>query len=266
MEAEVVSLEQVKKLCDQFLEEMAMGNDGADVGEGVEVRFINPDGELCTTYVSDLFFYHDKMYYWTQRKNVENYMTIDDFDLYGPLVELLAFKDIRIIPVLYAGVYTGYRDDKGKKIFTGDVVKATTLMNTDNISNGGMSRAKHPNKNYKGYSFIAGVDSFGEGRDDYYYVLDNCPIQMRYTNKVVVIGNVFYDLDRDDMSVDIGSRCAMLAHPHHINMRNLRTKMAHAPYFKCKTWQDIALKVLKDEPRYDNLPIYMNDNYGKGNK
>lgn len=266
MKARVVSLEQVKRLCDQFLEESAIGYDMSDFAEDVEVRFINPDGELCTANVCDLFFYHDKMYYWTQRKNVENCLTIEDFELYGPLVGLLAFKDIKIIPVLFAGVYTGYHDDRGKKIFTGDVVKATTLMNTNLISNGGMSRAKHPNKNYKGYTFIAGVNNFGEGNDDYYYVLDNCPIQMRYTNKIVVIGNVFYDLDRDDMSVDIGSRCAMLAHPHHINMRNLRTKMAHAPYFKSKTWQDIALKVLKDEPRYDDLPIYMNDNYGKGNK
>ena len=189
----------------------------------------------------DFFFYHDKMYYWTQRKDVENYLKIEDFELYGPLVELLAFKDIKIIPVLFAGVYTGYRDDRGKKIFTGDVVKATTLMNT-NL-----------------YTFIAGINNLGEANDDYYYVLDNCPIPMRYTNKVVVIGNVFYDLDRDDMRVDIGGRCAMLACPYRINLRNLRIKMAHAPYFKCKTWQDAALKVLMDEPRYDNLPIYIDE-------
>ena len=82
---------------------------------------------------------------------------------------------------------------------------------------------------------------------------------MYYTSMVVVIGNVFYDLDRDEMKVDIGERCAMLAYPYHINMRNLHIKMAHAPYFKCKTWQDVALKVLKDEPRYDDLPIYISE-------
>ena len=241
MKARVVNLEQVKKLCDQFLEESAIGYDMSDFAEDVEVRFINPDGKLCTANVCDLFFYHDKMYYWTQRKNVENYMTLNDFELYGSLTRLLAFPDVKIIPVLFAGVYTGYRDDRGKKIFTGDVVKATTLMNT-NL-----------------YTFIAGINNFGEGNDDYYYVLDNCPIPMRYTSKAVVIGNVFYDLDRDDLRVDIGGRCAMLACPYRINMRNLRIKMAHAPYFKCKTWQDAALKVLMDEPRYDNLPIYIDE-------
>lgn len=131
-------------------------------------------------------------------------------------------------------------------------------MNTNIISNGEKSRARHPNNNYKGYTFIAGVNNFGEGNDDYYYVLDNFPIQMRYTNKVVIIGNVFYDLDYDNMDAKIGERCAMLAFPYNINVRNLHIKMAHAPYFKCKTWQDIALKVLKEEPRYDNLPIYIN--------
>ena len=170
------------------------------------------------------------------------------------------FEPINIFPVLFAGFYTGYRDDKGKKIYTGDVVKATAIMNTNIISNGEKSRARHPNKNFKGYTFIAGVNNFGEGNDDYYYVLDNCPIQMRYTNKVVVIGNVFYDLDYDNMDAKIGERCAMLAFPYNINIRNLHIKMAHAPYFKCKTWQDIALKVLKDEPRYDDLPIFINNN------
>ena len=47
------------------------------------------------------------------------------------------FGDINIFPVIFAGVYTGYQDDKGQKIFTGDVVKATALMEADMISEGG---------------------------------------------------------------------------------------------------------------------------------
>ena len=59
--------------------------------------------------------------------------------------------------------------------------------------------------------------------------------------------------------VTIGDRCAMLAYPYNINLRNLHIKMAHAPYFKCKTWQESALKFLRDEPCYDDLPIYLNE-------
>jgi hypothetical protein len=261
MKARVLSLEELKKMCNEFLELCSLGAEDEieHYGEDVEVRFINEDGSFGYTSIYDLFFYHDQMYYWTQRKTLKEHLTLDDFDLYGSLGNLHMFEPINIFPVMFAGFYTGYRDDKGKKIYTGDVVKATAIMNTNIISNGEKSRARHPNKNYKGYTFIAGVNNFGEGNDDYYYVLDNCPIQMRYTNKVVIIGNVFYDLDYDNMDAKIGERCAMLAFPYNINVRNLHIKMAHAPYFKCKTWQDIALKVLKGEPRYDDLPIFINN-------
>jgi hypothetical protein len=259
MKVRVLSLENLKLMCNEFLEKCAMGDDVEHFGEDVEVRFINDDGSFGYTSVCDLFFYHDQMYYWTQRKTQKEHLTLDDFKLYGALKNLEIFEDVKIFPVIFAGIYTGYLDDRGKKIYTGDVVKANVIMNTSLISNGGMGRARHPNKNYKGSVFIAGVNNFAERGDDYYYILDNCPIQMYYTSKVVVIGNVFYDLDRDEMKVDIGERCAMLAYPYHINMRNLHIKMAHAPYFKCKTWQDVALKVLKDEPRYDDLPIYISE-------
>ena len=80
---------------------------------------------------------------------------------------------------------------------------------------------------------------------------------MRNTKKVKVIGNVFYDLDPDKLTVNIGDHCAMLAFPYKINLRNLHIKMAHAPYFISKTWQDKALKFLRDEPCYEDLPIHL---------
>ena len=79
---------------------------------------------------------------------------------------------------------------------------------------------------------------------------------MKYTKRAKIIGNVFYDLDRDNMSVDIRERCSMLAFPYRINLRNLHIKMAHAPYFICKTWQEKAMKILRDEPFYDDLPLF----------
>ena len=128
-------------------------------------------------------------------------------------------------------------------------------MEADMISEGGRTRARMCNgKDYGGATFIAGIDYFGHRRDDYYYILDNCPIAMKYTKRAKVIGNVFYDLDRDHMVVNIHERCCMLAYPYNINIRNLHIKMAHSPYFISKTWQEKALKFLKDEPLYEELP------------
>jgi hypothetical protein len=163
---------------------------------------------------------------------------------------------MKIYPVTFAGVYTGYLDDKGKRIYTGDVVKATITMNADQPSAGGKSRAwSTTGKELQGFTTIVGIDSFVDRTDDYYYILDNCPTPMRYTKKVKVIGNVFYDLNRDNPSVNIANRCAMLAFPNKKNVRNLHIKMAHAPYFAGKTWQEKAMKILKDEPLYENLPL-----------
>ena len=238
MKAKVVSLEELNQMCEQFLEVCATGSDDdiRHFGENVEVRFVNDDGSFGYTHVCDLFFYHDRMYYWNQRKTLKKHLSLSDFELYGSLEVLGIFEDIKIFPVIFAGVYTGYQDDKGQKIFTGDVVKATTLMEADVISKGGMTRARMCNgKDYGGATFIAGINNFGNGRDDYYYILDNCPIAMKYTKRVKVIGNVFYDLDRDYMAVNIRERCGMLAYPYGINIRNLHTKMAHSPYFISKT-------------------------------
>ena len=259
MKARVLCLEELKKMCDEFLELFLVGIDEeiAHDGEDVEVRFINDDGNFGYGSVCNLFFYHDRMYYWTQRKTQKEHLTLDDFELYGSLEILEIFTDIKIFPVSFAGFYTGYQDDRGKKIYTGDVVKATIFMDVD-IPAYGMSRAKlmHGGE-HCGYTTIAGIDNFGNRNDDYYYILDNMPIPLRNTKEVKIIGNVFYDLDFDEGDVKIHDRCAMLAFPYNINLRNLHIKMAHAPYFKCKTWQDAALKILKDEPRYDDLPIYL---------
>lgn len=80
---------------------------------------------------------------------------------------------------------------------------------------------------------------------------------MRFTKKAIVIGNVFYDIDRDNMVVDIRERCCMLAFPYRINIRNLHIKMAHAPNFKSRTWQEKALHILTGEPNYESLPVFI---------
>ena len=183
-----------------------------------------------------LFFFHDLLFFWTQDKDAKNYMTLNDFELSGRLQYLEVFADVKIYPVIFAGFYTGYIDDRGMKIYTGDVVKATMTTNVEIPSTGGRSRAKTFNgKVDDGFTTIVGVNSFADRQDDYYYILDNCPIAMKYTTKVRIIGNVFYDLDRDNPTVNIAERCATLAYPYGINVRELHLKMAHAPYYRAKS-------------------------------
>lgn len=107
MKARVLCLEELKKMCDKFLELFLVGidEDIAHYGEDVEVRFINDDGSFGYGSVCNLFFYHDRMYYWTQRKTQKEHLTLDDFELYGSLEILEIFTDIKIFQsVLQASI------------------------------------------------------------------------------------------------------------------------------------------------------------------
>lgn len=224
----------------------------------VEVRYIKADGTFGYGSVADLFFYHGYLFYWTNEDcESKEYYTIDQFKFTGDMELILAFGDVKVFPVLFAGFYTGYKDDRGRKIYTGDVVKTTFLSENSIPSNGGMHRAKG-DENDKGTTTIIGVNSFGDRTDDYYYILDNGSVQMRYTKKVIVIGNVFFNINPDvPENIDIMERCMMLARPYKINLRNLHIKMAHAPFFTPRSWRDYAHHFILDEPAYEILDIYL---------
>ena len=229
------SAEDFQERVEQFLDDILLGVD-IETYDDVEVRFLWAPRKLRKGGLADLFVYRGQWYYWTNNKQGKDYMTLADFELTGRLSYLEIFGDIKIYPVAFAGFYTGYIDDRGMKIYTGDVVKATMTTNVEIPSTGGRSRAKTFNgKVDDGYTTIVGVNSFADRQDDYYYILDNCPIAMKYTTKVRIIGNVFYDLDRDNPTVSIAERCATLAYPYGINVRELHLKMAHAPYYRKKS-------------------------------
>jgi hypothetical protein len=229
------SAEDFQERVEQFLDDILLGVD-IETYDDVEVRFLWAPRKFRTGGLADLFVYRGQWYYWTNNKQGKDYKTLSDFELTGRLSYLEIFGDIKIYPVAFAGFYTGYIDDRGMKIYTGDVVKATMTTNVKIPSTGGRSRAKtFSGKVDDGYTTIVGVNSFADRQDDYYYILDNCPIAMKYTTKVRIIGNVFYDLDRDNPTVSIAERCATLAYPYGINVRELHLKMAHAPYYRKKS-------------------------------
>ena len=225
------SAEDFQERVEQFLDDILLGVDIENYDD-VEVRFLWAPRKFRIGGLADLFVYRGQWYYWTQNPRATNYMTLADFELTGRLSYLEIFGDIKIYPVAFAGFYTGYIDDRGQKIYTGDVVKATMTTNVEIPSTGGRSRAKtFSGKVDDGFTTIVGVNSFADRQDDYYYILDNRPIAMKYTTKVRIIGNVFYDLDRDNPTVSIAERCSMLAFPYGINVRKLHLKMAQAPYY-----------------------------------
>ena len=229
------SAEDFQERVEQFLDDILLGVD-IETYDDVEVRFLWAPRKFRKGGLANLFVYRGQWYYWTNNKQGKDYMTLADFELTGRLSYLEIFGDIKIYPVAFAGFYTGYIDDRGMKIYTGDVVKATMTTNVEIPSTGGRSRAKaFSGKVDDGFTTIVGVNSFADRQDDYYYILDNCPIAMKYTTKVRIIGNVFYDLDRDNPTVSIAERCATLAYPYGINVRELHLKMAQAPYYRKKS-------------------------------
>ena len=232
MITKVISLDELKQMCNRYLELLEWEDDEERLrlARDVEVRYINEDGSFGYTSIDDLFFYHDRLYYWTQQATSKDHLTLDVFEFQGVLQNLEMFDKVKVFPVIFAGVYTGYLDDDGKKIYTGDVVKVTTSSNANSLSIGGRTRATSKTINI-GLTTVVGIDCFPNHPDDYYYILDNCPVPMQRTHEVKVLGNVFYDLDRSSMIVNIYERCCTLAIACGTDMYKLHLKMARAPYF-----------------------------------
>ena len=75
------------------------------------VRFVNPLGNFDYAYFGEFTFDGDVMILWTKKMEYARFhKPLDTFSLWSQ------------VPVIFAGVDTGFKDDQHEDIFTGDVV------------------------------------------------------------------------------------------------------------------------------------------------
>lgn len=234
----LINLESIKEFCNSHLLDIA--TEGLDPkSHSVKVRFIDSDGNFGHTELGRFFFVDDCMYIITREKKYKSDHNPDILD-FSKELDILKFSGYFIVRVIFAGVYTGFYDDHGERIFTGDVISAKFLINPNIPSVGGRNRAKNVNQEDHWASCEAGVNNIFE---NYSIILDNHSIPISWATELKVIGSLFYDLKKGDTELDIRNLCSSFAQSRTAK-KELKILIKKSPYYQPLTWQEKAIELL----------------------
>jgi len=235
------NLESIKEFCNSHLFDIA--TEGLEPeSHSVKVRFIDSNGKFGHTALGRFFFVDDCMYIISIDKKYESDHNPDILD-FSEELEILKFTGYFIVRVIFAGVFTGFYDDKGERIFTGDVVSAKVLFNPTIPSNGGTNRARNLDNEEKGSFCEAGVN---EDLEVFSIVLDNHSVPLSWATELEVIGSLFFELEKGETEVDIRSLCNSFAQSR-TERNELKSLIKKSPYFPPRTWQEKAIELLCGE-------------------
>ncbi len=225
----VVNDEVLKKLCQEYLGEIELG-DYEKYLPNIKVRYVIGENQFAYTYFGDFFFFGDDFYVWDTDEKWK-----DDHN--QDVVEAV-FKDEcqgreYAHRVLFAGVKTKFVDANGDHIFTGDVIR---LERT------------------KGYiqHFAVGGFMHYDNHGDYCFILDNhcLPLDecVSRNYKMTRVGTVFYQLDWSEFTNVNARTCQFNGWYDTEKDRKLKVQMAKfTPSFEKENWKYVALDILEVE-------------------
>lgn len=237
-------LEFLKKYCQQNLKKIAAKSINNNLITSIKVRYVNLSGFFGYTTIGNLFFISDSMHLITDDPIYRSEHDDEVFDMFEEL-EPLRNKNIYIVRVIFAGFSTGFVDDKGKEIFTGDMVETRIIVNPTSPSAGGRQRAMHEGINARRINSITSITAgVCVVNNEPSVILDNHYAPLKWAVKLKVIGNVFYELSQHMEEVDIFSRCAALAQMRSTERDDVIFLSTFAPYFGELDWKRAALRQL----------------------
>ncbi len=237
----LTNLNSIKEFCETRFVEIALGELKMK-NHNLKVRFIDPFGNFGVTGLGCFFFFENYMYILTNDKKYEPFHTANIYDLRDDF-EILKISTEYIVRVIFAGVFTGFIDDKGERIFTGDVVKAKILKNPTIPSTGGTKRARNLDNESIASNYETCVnDIFG----NYSMIFDNISLPLSWATELKVVGSLFYELKKQEKEVDIQCLCNSFAQSR-IDRKELNKLIKKSPYFPPVTWQEKAAEIICGE-------------------
>lgn len=169
----------IKEFSDAHLFEIASGSLKIN-NYAVKVRFIDPvEKKFGYTGLGHFFFFDDCMYLITTDSKYAEYHNPDMLE-FSEKLDILKYTEEFIVRVIFAGVFTGFYDDKNNRIFTGDFVGANIIINPSNPSSGGTKRASDGDNNHPGPLFEAGVNVV---MNQFAIILDNHYLPLSWSQK-----------------------------------------------------------------------------------
>ena len=202
---ERLNYESLLELCREYKDDIKARKKLPGVLGNRKVRYIDQEGHFGYTQFGDFYF---------TSMGVMMLITTDNDLTWYHMPDEMCGTLYSTVPVFYAGIETGFKDDLRREIYTGDVVKLTRQYGDYTLMVRHMKGSKFPSLMADNHDII-----FQEG-DSYH-----------------IVGNVFYDilaehLDIFDLYYYTGHN-SIFIYPH--TDEQLKTeleKMAKAPFFK----------------------------------
>lgn len=239
MECNLKNLEILKSYCEENLVSIACG--GLECDDKIVIRFIDPNCKFGYSAFGDFFWWKHALYVITDNENLFEYRDESLINDEEDVLKLINLRGLFIVAVEFAGFYTGFCDDFGKDVYTGDIVGVDIITNPEHPSRGGSERVPYnPFEFEEDYKYYAGVNIM----DEYLLiVLDNCSVPLAWATRMKIVGNVFYELEKTDFPPTIQSRCARFAQIRG-DMKEELELASYAPFYGKLDWQKVALRLL----------------------
>lgn len=193
------------ELCKEYKEDIKARKKLTGVLGNRKVRYVNQEGLFGYTQFGDFYF---------TSMGVMMLITTD-FDLtWYHTPDEMCDTLYSTVPVFFAGFETGFKDDTGRDIYTGDVVKLTRNSGEYTLMANQIYWCKYPSLR-----------------------ADNHEIEFQEGDRFHIVGNVFYDilaehLEIYDLWYYVGHN-SIFIYPHTEDQLNEELeKMARAPFFR----------------------------------
>ena len=204
------NLQQLKEFCHKYMLEILGGSiDFLNNNPKIKIRFLDYGGKFGHTNLGRFVFIDDDMYLVT---NDVQYEEKHNEDIADYLCDNYLPPQGYVVRAMFAGFYTGFRDDRGRHLYTGDIVEASIMRNPPFPAVSLFDRAKdengivpppHPPK----YRYRAGIWKTN-GRCA--LVFDNHDVPITWVTSIQKIGHVFHGLSRGQWEFDIERACVKL--------------------------------------------------------
>lgn len=172
------------------------------------VRFINSFKEFDYARFENYFFHREGLYVKTEK---EFYRQDDEAkQIFNTIYSRHITPGEAVIKVIYAGHDTGFRDDTGSGIFTGDIIrlKGSNAAARDPASY--LTKERYiPEQGEFLYDVIGVVSCNSICNYAYQVILDNQGAFLCHGSEMEVLGNIFYNLNPDQCVDIFGRGCSI---------------------------------------------------------
>ena len=206
----------------------------------IDIRFIDSYDEFGYARFGTYFFHEGKLYVITPESK---YARLDVTKKFPKTFDHPFLGYQYIIEVIYAGQDTGYIDDNDKILYTGDIVITESFYNPERDPYRYFNKERNPlpDKNIHpakicGVVAAKVVPSMNDEKSYpidkvYEVVLDNTGAFLVHSVNIEVIGNIYYNLERDE----------------DIDIWHTGGRIAQSGYFEDGFWRKYTIDTVKEE-------------------